>query len=160
MKTNLLFALLLRLSFASLATGFLPPSHPTSTGLLRTIRRSDAHHYESCLYSFRPDWLRKASGVQPTTEATQQLAESLQRREESLHLVGERFVCRKAGHPVYLFVPTSESDETDESNIIHRLDEGEEVTVTGPRKGNWIDHDGGGWSAMIWDGETRLEQVS
>lgn len=113
----------------------------------------------SALYS-RPEWVRKASGVKRTTEETEKMAQSLKRREESLHLVGERFVCRVQDHPVYLFVPTAKEDVEDESNIIYRLEEGEEVVVTGPHRGNWIDHDGGGYSEIVVEGVVALEQLS
>jgi len=61
---------------------------------------------------------------------------------------------------VYLVIPETEYESRDETNIIHHLKNGDIVKSTAPRKGIWIEHDRGGWSASSIDGMERLRPIS
>jgi hypothetical protein len=100
-----------------------------------------------------------SSGVLDSTEETYtSLMESLQKRQVALKQgIGKRYVTRtQLGFLNVHYEPTNPHD-TD--NVVGRLEEGQIVTSTGPKRGFWIPHDGGGWSISKYGGFTWLEPI-
>lgn len=86
------------------------------------------------------------------------LFESLKERQKSLkHGIGKRYVART--QKGFLNVHYEPSDPFDTENIVSQLSEGEIVTSTGPSRGPWIPHDGGGWSVSKFNGFNWLEPI-
>lgn len=95
-----------------------------------------------------------------STSATEDslLFESLKERQKSLkHGIGKRYVART--QKGFLNVHYEPSDPFDTENIVSQLSEGEIVTSTGPSRGPWIPHDGGGWSVSKFNGFNWLEPI-
>ena len=84
--------------------------------------------------------------------------ESLKKRQRALKQgIGKRYVTRtQLGFLNIHYEPT---DPHDTNNIVGRLEEGQIVTSTGPTRGFWIPHDGGGWSISKYGGFTWLEPI-
>ena len=100
-----------------------------------------------------------SSGVLDTTKSSySSLMQSLQKRQEALKQgVGKRYVTRtQLGFLNVHYEPTNPHD-TD--NVVGRLQQGQIVTSTGPMRGFWIPHDGGGWSISKFGGFTWLEPI-
>lgn len=100
-------------------------------------------------------------GVSNSTESissTTHLMESLQRRQQAIEQgIGKRYVTRtQLGFLNIHYEPTNPHDT---NNIVGRLEQGQIVTSTGPMRGLWIKHDGGGWSISKYGGFTWLEPI-
>ena len=144
--------------------------------------RKYKHRKETRLNALlRPDWLRRASRIKRIKEEkTKQVYQSLKQQQKQLG-IGKLYRCRNPHNyssfeefekkqqivgnrkeqllNVYLNIPENEYEASDETNIIHRLKDGEIVRSTAPKQGNCIEHDQGGWSAEILEGMTRLEPL-
>lgn len=70
---------------------------------------------------------------------------SLKERQRQISLgIGKRYITRtKRGYLNVHFEPTTCDNQ---HNIVAQLEDGQIVTSTGPARGFWIPHDGGGWS--------------
>lgn len=119
----------------------------------------------------RPAWLRRASRIKQKSEANRIVYESLKERQKELG-VGKLYRCCNPSNTmrqekeddngllnVYLNIPESKYEAEDPTNIINKLQHGEIVVALSPKEGIWIEHDGGGWSAMTIDGFDRLEPL-
>jgi hypothetical protein len=69
--------------------------------------------------------------------------------------IGKRYVCRTQRG--FLNVHLEPGDPFDTSNIVTQLKDGDIVVSTGPNRGPWVRHDGGGWSVAIFGGFKWLE---
>lgn len=86
------------------------------------------------------------------------LHKSLRNRQMSLHDgVGKRYVVRT--QKGFLNVHLEPTSAFDTGNIISQLKDGQVVTSTGPTRGIWVRHDGGGWSVADYQGFTWLEPL-
>jgi hypothetical protein len=84
---------------------------------------------------------------------------SLQERQDALKQgIGKRYITRT--QKGFLNVHYEPSDPFDASNIVNQLQDGDIVTSTGPSRGQWIPHDGGGWSISKFGGFTWLEPIA
>lgn len=91
-----------------------------------------------------------------TTDSS--LWKSLQRRQSALQQgVGKRYVTRT--QKGFLNVHYEPTDPHDMDNVVGQLQEGQIVTSTGPTRGFWVPHDGGGWSISKYGGFTWLEPI-
>lgn len=101
-----------------------------------------------------------SGGLIQTEETTDDTSwmESLKKRQRALKQgIGKRYVTRtKLGFLNIHYEPT---DPHDTNNIVGRLAEGQIVTSTGPTRGFWVPHDGGGWSISKYGGFTWLEPI-
>jgi len=87
-----------------------------------------------------------------------QLFSSLNRKIKQLELgIGKRYVIRTQRG--FLNVHYEPSDPYMSQNVVNQLSDGDIVTATGPRRGIWIPHDGGGWSVYKYGGFTWLEPI-
>lgn len=59
----------------------------------------------------------------------------------------------------FLNVHQEPGDPFDTSNIVTQLKDGDTVVSTGPNRGPWVRHDGGGWSIAIFGGFKCLEPL-
>ncbi len=86
------------------------------------------------------------------------LLESLKKRQYALQQgIGKRFVARtQKGFLNIHYEPTNPHDT---NNVVGQLHEGQIVTSTGPIRGFWVPHDGGGWSVSKYGGFTWLEPI-
>jgi hypothetical protein len=83
---------------------------------------------------------------------------SLQDRQDALKQgIGKRYITRT--QKGFLNVHYEPSDPLDASNIVNQLGNGDIVMSTGPSRGLWIPHDGGGWSISKFGGLTWLEPI-
>jgi hypothetical protein len=83
---------------------------------------------------------------------------SLQERQDALKQgIGKRYITRT--QKGFLNVHYEATDPFDASNIVNQLKDGDIVTSTGPSRGLWIPHDGGGWSISRFGGFTWLEPI-
>lgn len=80
------------------------------------------------------------------------------RQDEFEQGVGKRFrVCTQRG---FLNVHSSYKDGPyANDNVVNQLEEGDIVTSIGPRVGDWVHHDAGGWSIAIFGGFRWLEPL-
>ena len=86
------------------------------------------------------------------------LYESLKERKRALkHGIGKRYITRT--QKGFLNVHFEPSDPFDTENVVSTLSEGQIVTSTGPSRGSWIPHDGGGWSVGKLNGFVWLEPI-
>jgi len=151
------------------------PSAKTKT----IIGRSDSNiisgrrsERQQRIYLFRPDWLRRASRVKKIREDNKDIKNSLRARLEELGTIGRQYRCinpetgndsdgdqKKGMLKVYLCIPEDDFEARDKSNIVNRLEDGEIVTSISPERGCWIEHDAGGWSLSVLDGQIRLEPI-
>ena len=72
--------------------------------------------------------------------------------------IGKRYVC--STQKGFLNVHLEPGDPFDTSNIVTRLKDGDIVVSTGPNRGPWVRHDGGGWSVAIFGGFKWLEPLA
>jgi hypothetical protein len=72
--------------------------------------------------------------------------------------IGKRYVCRT--QKGFLNVHLEPGDPFDTSNIVTQLKDGDIVVSTGPNRGPWVRHDGGGWSVAIFGGFKWLEPLA
>jgi hypothetical protein len=72
--------------------------------------------------------------------------------------IGKRYVCRT--QKGFLNVHQEPGDPFDTSNIVAQLKEGDIVVSTGPNRGPWVRHDGGGWSVAMFGGFKWLEPLA
>jgi hypothetical protein len=102
-----------------------------------------------------------SSGVLDTADTTaddDSFMESLQNRHQALKQgIGKRYVTRT--QQGFLNVHYEPTDPYDAHNVVGRLEEGQIVTSTGPTRGVWVPHDGGGWSISKYGGFTWLEPI-
>jgi hypothetical protein len=101
-----------------------------------------------------------SSGVLDTadTSADSSLMKSLQNRQKTLKQgTGKRYVTRT--QKGFLNVHYEPTDPHDTNNVVGNLEEGQIVTSTGPTRGSWVPHDGGGWSISKYGGFTWLEPI-
>lgn len=88
------------------------------------------------------------------------LHRSLQDRQKALQLnIGKRYVCRCRTQKGFLNVHQEPGDPFDTSNIVSMLTDGDIVVSTGPNRGPWVRHDGGGWSVATFGGFKWLEPL-
>ena len=71
--------------------------------------------------------------------------------------IGKRYVCRT--QKGFLNVHREPGNPYDTSNIASQLRDGQIVTSTGPNRGSWIQHDGGGWSISVYGEFVWLERI-
>jgi hypothetical protein len=93
------------------------------------------------------------------TEEQQDLLASLRSRQQELEKgIGRRYRVRtQLG---FLNVHSSYKDGPWAThNIVSQLGEGDIVTSTGSQIGDWIPHDGGGWSIAVFGGFTWLQPL-
>lgn len=92
------------------------------------------------------------------TEASSEMHSALRKRLESIETgIGKRYVCRT--QKGFLNVHQEPGDPYCVDNIVGQLKEGQIVTSTGPHRGPWVKHDGGGWSISIFGGFKWLEEL-
>lgn len=72
--------------------------------------------------------------------------------------VGKRYMVR-TGSKKSLNVHLEPSSAFATDNIVNQLTDGQIVRSTGPTRGIWIPHDGGGWSVSDHQGFTWLEPI-
>lgn len=71
--------------------------------------------------------------------------------------IGKRYKCHtQIG---FLNIHQEPTDPFDTNNIVGELHEGQVVTSIQPNYGDWICHDGGGWSISSYDGFVWLEPI-
>jgi hypothetical protein len=100
-----------------------------------------------------------SSGLLDSTEEdAASLMTSLRERQATLKQgIGKRYVARtQLGFLNVHYEPTNPHDT---HNVVGRLEEGQIVTSTGPMRGFWIPHDGGGWSISKYGGFTWLDPI-
>lgn len=153
-----------------------PPSRPIRTNDKSPKPFSYRTNQTSRNAFFRPDWLRRAARMKKIKDDKSKMVfDSLKARQKELDM-GKLYKC--CNNPVaagsgfdergvfkyeedllnvYLNIPETEYEELDVSNIIHQLRNGDVVKSTAPSRGIWIEHDQGGWSALVVDGKVRLE---
>lgn len=71
--------------------------------------------------------------------------------------IGRRYVTRTQQGFLNIHYEPTDPFRTD--NVVGQLQEGQIVTSTGPTRGFWIPHDGGGWSVCKHGGFTWLEPI-
>ena len=92
------------------------------------------------------------------TPDSSQLYQALQDRLSGMEQgIGKRYVCRTQRG--FLNIHKEPGDPYHTHNIVGQLRQGDIVTSTGPNRGAWIRHDGGGWSISIFGGFTWLEEL-
>ena len=97
--------------------------------------------------------------TQEASDLSQNIFKSLKARQKEITLgIGKRF--RTRTQKGFLNVHYEPTDPYDTSNIVNQLEEGQIVTSTGPARGLWIKHDGGGWSISKFGGFTWLEPIN
>jgi len=86
------------------------------------------------------------------------LHQALQQRVAALEEgIGKRYVCRtQIG---FLNVHESPGDPFRTDNVVGRLVDGDIVASTGPPQGDWIQHDGGGWSIAVYSEFVWLQEL-
>ena len=90
--------------------------------------------------------------------STDSLYAALKDRQRMLEKgIGKRYICRTQRG--FLNVHDSPGDPFDTENIVSQLSEGEIVTSTKAPQGDWICHDGGGWSISVYEGFVWLEAL-
>lgn len=86
------------------------------------------------------------------------ISNSLERKVRELDLgIGKRYIIRT--QQGFLNVHYEPSDPYMLENVVNQLSDGQIVTATGPKRGIWIPHDGGGWSVCKYGGFTWLEPI-
>lgn len=86
------------------------------------------------------------------------LIESLKKRQNALQQgIGKRYITRT--QQGFLNIHYEPTDPHDVNNVVGTLEEGQIVTSTGPTRGFWVPHDGGGWSISKYGGFTWLEPI-
>jgi len=87
-----------------------------------------------------------------------QISNSLNRKMKEIDLgIGKRYITRTQRG--FLNVHYEPSDPYMLANVVNQLSDGQIVTATGPTRGRWIPHDGGGWSISKHSGFTWLEPI-
>jgi len=87
-----------------------------------------------------------------------QIFSSLNSKVKELELgIGKRYIIRTQRG--FLNVHYEPSDPYMSENVVNQLSDGQIVTATGPKRGHWIPHDGGGWSVCKYGGFTWLEPI-
>mmetsp|Transcript_4834 Transcript_4834/g.10029 ORF Transcript_4834/g.10029 Transcript_4834/m.10029 type:complete len:177 (+) Transcript_4834:286-816(+) len=87
-----------------------------------------------------------------------QISSSLNRKIKELELgIGKRYIIRTQRG--FLNVHHEPIDPYMSENVVNQLSDGQIVTATGPKRGIWIPHDGGGWSVFKYGGFTWLEAI-
>jgi len=87
-----------------------------------------------------------------------QLFSSLNRKVKELEVgIGKRYIIRTQRG--FLNVHYEPSDPYMSENVVNQLSDGQIVTATGPKRGIWVPHDGGGWSVCKYGGFTWLEPI-
>lgn len=87
-----------------------------------------------------------------------QISSLLNRKIKELNLgIGKRYITRTQRG--FLNVHYEPSDPYMVENVVNQLSDGQIVTATGPKRGIWIPHDGGGWSVSKYEGFTWLEPI-
>ncbi|KAL3934594.1 MAG: hypothetical protein SGBAC_009724 [Bacillariaceae sp.] len=88
------------------------------------------------------------------------LHDELKDRRMKIHDgVGKRYIVRTLPQQASLNVHLEPSSKFDTDNIVNQLTDGQIVRSTGPTRGVWIPHDGGGWSVSDQEGFTWLEPI-
>lgn len=90
---------------------------------------------------------------------TSDIHKQLKGRRMDIHDgIGKRYMVRtREGGPLNVHLEPSSAFATD--NIVNQLTDRQIVTSTGPTRGVWIQHDGGGWSVSNHQGFTWLEPI-
>lgn len=87
-----------------------------------------------------------------------QISSSLNRKVKELELgIGKRYIIRTQRG--FLNVHYEPVDPYMSENVVNQLSDGQIVTATGPKRGIWVPHDGGGWSVCKYGGFTWLEPI-
>mmetsp|Transcript_6091 Transcript_6091/g.14767 ORF Transcript_6091/g.14767 Transcript_6091/m.14767 type:complete len:177 (+) Transcript_6091:282-812(+) len=87
-----------------------------------------------------------------------QISSSLDRKIKELELgIGKRYIIRTQRG--FLNVHHEPIDPYMSENVVNQLSDGQIVTATGPKRGMWVPHDGGGWSVCKYGGFTWLEPI-
>jgi hypothetical protein len=149
--------LLLVASFLAFSTAFIP-FHST-----RSVQRATlvvTHLWDDDLPQ-PPSPGEPSSSDSDCLQATPEsndLHRLLQERQKALQQgIGKRYVCRT--QKGFLNVHQEPGDPFDISNIVTVLTDGDIVVSTGPNRGPWVRHDGGGWSVAIFGGFQWLEPL-
>ena len=148
-------------TFAALfqnALAFMTPSCLSKSTLAFSSQRSSV----GCLFLVEDDQevLFGNSDLDATSSSATSgdVYQALKERQKSLSLgIGKRYVTRTQRG--FLNVHYEPSDPHDCENVVSQLKEGQIVTSTGPQRGQWIPHDGGGWSVAKYGGFTWLEPI-
>jgi len=94
----------------------------------------------------------------PNSATDDQISSSLNRKIKELELgIGKRYIIRTQRG--FLNVHYEPSDPYMSENVVNQLSDGQIVTATGPKRGIWVPHDGGGWSVSKYGGFTWLEPI-
>lgn len=128
--------------------------------LIASFDRTPTSSWSLFLVEDDQDILFGSSTLDGTAESQTDasLYESLKERKNALkHGIGKRYVART--QKGFLNVHYEPSDPFDTENIVSTLSEGQIVTSTGPSRGSWIPHDGGGWSVEKFNGFVWLEPI-
>jgi hypothetical protein len=148
--------LLVVCSFLALSTAFTPFQ------LTRSVQRETlvATHdlWDDELQSPSPGELSSDLDCLQAPESND-LHRLLKDRQKALEQgIGKRYVCRT--QKGFLNVHQEPGDPFDTSNIVAQLKEGDIVVSTGPNRGPWVRHDGGGWSVAMFGGFKWLEPLA
>jgi hypothetical protein len=148
--------LLVVFSFLALSTAFTPFE------LTRSVQRGTlvtTHLWDDDLHQpLSPDELSSDLDCLQAPESND-LHRLLKDRQKALEQgIGKRYVCRT--QKGFLNVHQEPGDPFDTSNIVTQLKEGDIVVSTGPNRGPWVRHDGGGWSVAIFGGFKWLELLA
>lgn len=133
------------------------PITSNSFTAMTTITRTRCRQYESCLNDssiyYYDDFADSSASSSCVLECDGKQRDdfiqvSLQNRQKDLSFgIGKRYIVRRRGNVHY--VP---SHPKDDFNVVSQLEEGQIVTATGPSRGMWIPHDGGGWTLTKFQG--------
>jgi hypothetical protein len=146
--------LLVVASFLSLSTAFM------SFQSMRSVQRGTlvaTHLWDDELQPPSPGELSSDLDCLQAPESND-LHRLLKDRQKALQQgIGKRYICRT--QKGFLNVHQEPGDPFDTSNIVTQLTDGDIVVSTGPNRGPWVRHDGGGWSVAIFGGFKWLEPL-
>merc|ERR1712224_1114287 len=115
------------------------------------LRRKDQQEGEEFLFGSGDDLNHNRN-----FPSDDQISSSLNRKVKELELgIGKRYIIRTQRG--FLNVHYEPSDPYMSENVVNQLSDGQIVTATGPKRGIWVPHDGGGWSVCKYGGFTWLE---
>lgn len=99
-----------------------------------------------------------SEAMNDSIEEDSKIHDDLEARYSSLQSgIGRRYITRTQHG--FLNVHDEPTDPFDCENIVSQLVEGQVVTSTKPAQGDWICHDGGGWSISKYQGFVWLEEL-
>jgi len=131
----------------------------TSSGRRRSKTLLLGHRNQSFDNDGEFNWAATKIGnyLDMPSDSTSLYTELFARRAQLDLGIGKRYVCRT--HEGYVNIHYQPGDPFNTDNILGRMEEGKIVMSTGPPRGPWIQHDGGGWSIAEYGGFTWLEAL-